>query len=152
MYERIQRNRRVYERIRMVKMLNIEKYRARLENYDKSLDCDIQNIREKYKGKNNFCGSKTCDECRKENMQWLLEEYKEQILDDVEKKYLSAVIKPFRDKVKYMLKNSFNEEFISIVLEDKERREYFNFPYFKKGTMYQGMEANKRYTLEELGL
>lgn len=129
-------------------MLNIEKYRARLGNYSESLDCDIQKIREKCKK----CGSKTCDECRKENMQWLLEEYKEQILDDVEKKYLSAVIKPFRDKVKYMLKNSCNVEFISIVLEYKERREYFNFPYFKKGTMYQGMEVNKRYTLDELGL
>ncbi len=129
-------------------MLNIEKYRDRLEKYEIPLDCYIRAIREK----NDSCGSKTCDECRKENMQWLLEEYKEQILDDVEKKYLSAVIKPFRDKVKYMLKNSCNEEFISIVLEDKERREYFNFPYFKKGTMYQGMEAGKEYTLEELGL
>lgn len=134
-------------------MLNIEKYRDRLENYDKSLDCEIYRIRKEFEGENGFCRvKKPCSECRKENMQWLLEEYKEQILDDVEKKYLSAVIKPFRDKVKYMLKNSSNVESISIVLEDKERREYFNFPYFKKGTMYQGMEANKRYTLEELGL
>ena len=33
-------------------MLNIEKYRARLGNYSESLDCDIQEIKEKYKEKN----------------------------------------------------------------------------------------------------
>lgn len=84
--------------------------------------------------------------------EWANSEYKEPILTKEEKAYLSAVIMPFRDKVKYMLKNSSDVESISIVLEDKERREYFNFPYFKKGTMYQGMEGNRRYTLEELGL
>ena len=132
-------------------MLNIEKHRDRLENYDKSLDCEIYRIRKEFEGENGFCRvKKPCSECRKENIEWLLSEA--QILNDAEKRYLACVIKPFRDKVKYMLKNSLNEEFISIVLEDKERREYFNFPYFKKGTMYKGMEANKRYTLEELGL
>lgn len=134
-------------------MLNIERYRKELENYNVSLDCDIYKIRENNEGiRNHLCISKTCPECRKENIEWLLSEYKEPILDEAEKEYLSSVIKPFRDKVKYMLKNSSNEEFISIVLEDKECREYFNFPYFKKGTMYKGMEINKRYTLEELGL
>lgn len=101
----------------------------------------------------NDCRLNTNRGCSKDIFtEWANSEYKEQILDEVEKAYLSAVINPFRDKVKYMLKNSLNEEFISIVLEDKERREYFNFPYFKKGTMYKGMEINKRYTLEELGL
>ena len=132
-------------------MLNIEKYRDRLENYKISLDCDIRRIREKPEEiKKCSCASKSCFECRKENMQWLLAEA--EILDDAEKRYLKGVIRPFRDKVKYMLKNSLNEEFISIVLEDKERREYFNFPYFKTGTMYKEMKSNKRYTLEELGL
>lgn len=130
-------------------MLNIERYRDELKKC--KLLCEIYRIRKESEGENGFCCvKKPCSECRKENIEWLLSEA--QILDDVEKKYLSAVIKPFRDKVKYMLKNSSDVESISIVLEDKERREYFNFPYFKKGTMYQGMKANKRYTLEELGL
>lgn len=132
-------------------MLNIEKYRDRLKNSNNSLDCDIRKIREKKEEiKNCLCGSMTCPECKKENIEWLLSEA--QILDDAEKRYLRCVIRPFRNEVKYIFKNSSNEEFITIVLEDKKRREYFNFPYFKKGTMYKGMEANKIYTLEELGL
>ena len=133
-------------------MLNIEKYKARLENYDKSLDCDIQKIREKCKGKNNFCGSKTCDECRKENMQWLLAEA--EILDDAEKRYLKGVIRPFRKKVKHIVKinlcSSPEEQFIRIVIGNLD---FINFPNFNKNTgMYKGMEVDKLYSLEELGL
>lgn len=77
------------------------------------------------------------------------EEYKPQILTDKEKAYLSAVIKPFRGKVRSIGKVSFGgEEFLKIYLED----ETISFPFFTKGTMYKGMEVNKRYTLEELGL
>lgn len=39
-------------------------------------------------------------------------------------------------------------EFLKIYLEDDN----IPFPFFTKGTMYKGMELNKRYTLEELGL
>ena len=52
-------------------MLNIEKYRDRLENYDNSLDCDICKIREKCEDiKNRNC--KSCYKCRKENIEWLV--------------------------------------------------------------------------------
>lgn len=75
----------------------------------------------------------------------------EDILSDKEKEYLSAVINPFRDKVKYIKKyadeNSY--EYIVIAFVNYER---LVFPSFKKSTMYEGMEANKKYTLEELGL
>ena len=74
---------------------------------------------------------------------------KEEILDDIEKEYLRAVIKPFRDKVKYIKKNvHYEKEFIDICMN----AETIGFPYFKKGTMYKGMEKYKEYTLEELGL
>ena len=133
-------------------MLNIERYKEELKKCKRiRLDCQICKMREERKEvESGFCFSNPCSACREDNIEWLLSEA--QILNDAEKRYLEGVIKPFRDKVKYMLKNSLNEEFISIVLEDKERREYFNFPYFKKGTMYQGMEGNRRYTIEELGL
>lgn len=74
-----------------------------------------------------------------------------QILDDVEKKYLSAVIKPFRNKVKSISKGASeaNQEFI--VIDCKNGDETF-LPWFKAGTMYKGMERYKKYTLEELGL
>ena len=73
------------------------------------------------------------------------------ILSDKEKEYLSAVIKPFRDKVKYIkkYKDEGGYEYIVIVFVNYER---LVFPNFKKSTIYQGMEANKKYTLEELCL
>ena len=76
-----------------------------------------------------------------------------EILNDAEKKYLGDVIKPFRDKVDYVKKYSFDGgEKESIGISFKNDNGYFSFPVFKKGTMYAGMEKYKKYTLEELGL
>lgn len=75
-----------------------------------------------------------------------------QILDGAEKRYLSAVIKPFRKHVqniaKYLTYGN-TEEYIIIQIDSSER---VNFPHFKVGTMYKGMELDREYTLEELGL
>lgn len=82
---------------------------------------------------------------------WLEQEYKPPILDDVEKAYLSSIIKPFRKDVAHITKMDITyskREFICIRIN----RECIIFPKFAKGTMYKGMEVNKRYTLEELGL
>ena len=87
---------------------------------------------------------------------WLDSEHVEPILDDAEKKYLSAVIKPFRDDVReirkiqsiYRLPDD-GKEYIKICMCSGEE---INFPYFRKGSMYKEMETGKRYTLEELGL
>ena len=84
---------------------------------------------------------------------WLEEEYKPEILTDKEKAYLSAVIKPFRKDVECIekIKTYYGEkEYIYITM--KKDDDYCELPVFKKGTMYKGMEVNKRYTLEELGL
>ena len=82
---------------------------------------------------------------------WLEEEYDPKILDEKEKEYLSAVIKPFRKKVKYIEKRFWtpNLEYLSIRLKNNE---FFAFPNFKKGKMYKGMEHDKYYTLEDLWL
>lgn len=82
---------------------------------------------------------------------WLEQEYKPPILDDVEKAYLSAVIKPFRKNIKYIAKYTFltEAEYVKIYLNCND---YIVFPNFKRGTMYKGMKTNKEYTLEELGL
>ena len=75
------------------------------------------------------------------------------ILNEKEKEYLSAVIKPFRDKVSLISKRSNdNGQFISIEIEEKPHNNNMFFPYFEADTMYKGMEINKYYTLEELGL
>lgn len=73
-----------------------------------------------------------------------------EILDDVEKEYLLNIIKPFKGKVKYICKKvDLRGEFIIIeIVKDAK----IIFPYFKKNTMYKGMEKNKGYTLKELGL
>ena len=81
-----------------------------------------------------------------------------EVLDEKEKEYLSAVIKPFKkrviriEKIKTLYGNS---EFINIVLYSSiscNKEESIQLPYFKKGTMYKGMKLDKRYTLKELGL
>ena len=85
--------------------------------------------------------------------QWLEEEYKPNILDDVEKAYLSAVIKPFRKDVECIEKveSYYGEnEFIHITMKKDE--DCCELPDFENGTMYKGMETNKTYTLKELGL
>ena len=72
-----------------------------------------------------------------------------QILDDAEKRYLSAVIRPFRDRVQYIKKiDGACEEYIYIQLN----KDWTILPRFKEGTMYKGMEPGHKYTLEELGL
>lgn len=81
--------------------------------------------------------------------EWLEEEYKPAILTDKEEAYLSAVIKPFRNNVKFIRKmRSIAKEFILIELKCN----VFSLPFFEAETMYKGMEVNKKYTLEELGL
>lgn len=84
---------------------------------------------------------------------WLEQEYKPPILEDVEKAYLSAVIKPFREGVEYITKigqHSIEKEFIHMSMKDNF--DNCTLPDFKKGTMYKGMVRGKEYTLEELGL
>ena len=81
------------------------------------------------------------------------------ILTEKEKEYLSAVIKPFRDRRVVIKKyeypqNEHKNECIQISVEfyDKTGGETVSLPIFKKGTMYKGLESNKCYTLEDLGL
>ena len=78
-------------------------------------------------------------------------EHKEEILDEAEKRYLKAVIRPFRDRIKYICKS----------VSDFGKYEYIKanlcndtlvLPDFKPNTMYKGMKTDKQYTLEELGL
>ena len=83
---------------------------------------------------------------------WLCEEYKEPILDDVEREYLSAVIKPFRKKVSCIRKSkdlSEGKKYIKIELCNGDT---MYFPYLANDEMYKGMELYRNYTLEELGL
>lgn len=85
------------------------------------------------------------------------EEHKEPILDDAEKRYLSAVIKPFRDRAVFVKKVYHAGSYEQIIMRVKSIATDTDFadipfPFFNEGQMYKGMKLNKEYTLEELGL
>lgn len=79
-----------------------------------------------------------------------------QILDDAEKRYLSAVIKPFRNRVQYIEKmfedHLLGDQDCYLFIRFNDGNYDMNFPVFRESIMYKGMERYKKYTLEELGL
>ena len=73
-----------------------------------------------------------------------------EILDEVEKRYLKAVIKPFKNKVDNISKQlCYNGKYYIKIDLDTES---IKFPCFENGAMYNGMKEDKEYTLKELGL
>lgn len=132
-------------------MKNIEKYRdVVLENLN---NCHLEKSLREFYGETVVCCPHTkCDECKKRLREWLLEEAKEPILDDAEREYLKAVIRPFREEIDTISKfrNCTNDEhYIFIKMKSQN---WFSLPRFPKGTMYKGMKDGRHYSLEELGL
>lgn len=84
-------------------------------------------------------------------LEWMAQEYKEEILDYAEKEYLSEVIRPFRKEVTGIVKEKdmiYCQDFITILVGE----DYSSLPRFERDTMYKGMEYDKTYKPEELGL
>lgn len=83
-------------------------------------------------------------------------EIEQPILDDVEKRYLENVLKPFKNRVVYVEKIfRFGYEQIRYRVSlpvEKHGNESCKLPAFDKGTMYKGMKLDEQYSLEELGL
>lgn len=79
-------------------------------------------------------------------------EAKVEILNEAEKRYLRDVIRPFRDRVRSIVKHESidyaGKSYIGIDLKDY----YWLLPDFKSDEMYKDMKERKPYTLEELGL
>lgn len=73
------------------------------------------------------------------------------LLTEKEHSYLSSIIKPFRDRVTYIgkLSETYQRSFIEIGIE---RDMEIVLPSFLDSQMYSGMETDKKYSLEELGL
>lgn len=83
-------------------------------------------------------------------LNWMAQPYKEPILDEVEREYLSAVIKPFKGNVDYICKRlNHGGYYIAIVSNGSDVPK---LPYFPNNEMYKGMELDHRYKLKELGL
>jgi len=116
------------------------------ENYTENLiykDTDIFSINEVYEF---------------DKLVWKREE---PILDEVEKRWLKHFIKSTKIKVKYIKKwlgASCENEYLQIVYDvfnheyNEDRQGNLYLPIFKKGSMYKGLDLDKKYTLEELDL
>lgn len=87
------------------------------------------------------------------------------ILTKEEKEYLASVIKPFKDKVMSIEKQTLNITTLGSVyrpiyyIRIQVENEFFTagfqdieLPRFEENTRYQGMEIGKKYTLKDLGL
>ena len=82
------------------------------------------------------------------------------ILDDIEKKYLFRFIRPFKERINYIVKLDVKDidderEYILIIYKEPYNTSIprlMELPSFKKGAMYKGMKLGERYTLKELGL
>lgn len=79
-------------------------------------------------------------------------EYEDSILDDIEKRYLKNIIRPFIDEVDYITKweNDEGDYSIIITLYNFETITLPSFPIYSK--MYVGMKPDQEYSLEELDL
>lgn len=88
------------------------------------------------------------------------------ILDDAEKRYLSNIIKPFRNRVESITKTKYDVIVTGLRYEKAFCIEIavnplptiacsgnlIRLPMFTNTKMYANMEEDKKYTLEELGL
>lgn len=128
-------------------MRNIEKYKdIIIHNTDV---CSINRLLLK-KNIKGFCSGHSCEGCKERAIKWLLEEYEEPVLDEVERKYLSDVIKPFGHRVSYIVKRvNGSGYYIAIKLNNMD---VMKLPYFTHNTMYKGMTVDREYKLKELGL
>ena len=74
---------------------------------------------------------------------------KQPVLDEAEREYLRNIIKPFRDKVKTIIRLDFYWTSAYIQIEyDRDLEQII----LKSDKMYNNMKLGKEYSLEELGL
>ena len=136
-------------------MKNIEKYKDEIlkyAGYQHSLMCLIyENIMKK-----NDCAG-CCSKCKRETIEWLTSEYKEPILTEEGKAYLSNLLKPYglgtcafqfnlsevvkNDTYKLTIADEYGIIINLAIRQDSEMQELF-----KK------MQFNKVYSVKELGL
>ena len=136
-------------------MKNKDKYREQIieilmtgKHFAVATDCKIDSCGEICCKDCIFTNKESC--CADERKKWLNQEV--EILDEAEKKYLSAVIKPFRNQVINISKQTDMSGLYAFVRMRIKEDNPLVFPYFNINSMYQGMEVNKEYTLEDLGL
>ncbi len=111
-------------------MLNIERYKDEiLKEYD-------------------------CNDVLKCFLEWLCAECKEPLLTAKERDYLKAVLKPFWQDIEYVKKYIDSDgEYLRIKSKKGILADVAIHPHYWRGcTFFKGMEVEKKYTLEELGI
>ena len=141
-------------------MKNIEKYEneiSKLVNEGKQLSCAIATVAGTKKS--NTCqASEDCGECEKKCIEWMYEEYNEEILSDEEKdiiKEMLDVILKFGCEVNYVRKYDgiCGKSYILLSYTNSLTKysDSMSTPWFKNDK-FKGMEYKKKYSLEELGI
>ena len=141
-------------------MKNFEKYEhqiSKLVNENNALTCSIAIVSGIKKPKN--CSSDDdCSECLKKCLEWMYAEYKEQILSDDEKEIVKAMcdfIYKFGCEVNYVRKyDGICGKAYILLRYTNSLTKYSDSkttPWFKNDK-FKGMEIEKEYKLEELGI
>lgn len=139
-------------------MKNIEKYEKELKKYGVYFALTKE-------GKLVSCNGIFCSSCSFYNccsikrMNWLLEEYKEPILTDEGKTYLSNLLKPYGLSAHafafYFSKSINSKEIYWLNIVDSEHYPIITIKVNKNSELdklFKNIELSKKYTLEELGL
>ena len=137
-------------------MKNIEKYEDEIRSELKvgmSIGCATKKSRE------TDCGDEfDCHNCCIRAFNWLLEEYKEPIkpiLTEKEKIIIKNILKafePFGKELSYIAKERWDYGKNCCFLDFKYGYDNFGTLTFNQDKLFKGMEINKCYTLEGLGL
>lgn len=93
------------------------------------------------------------DDCAVHVKDYANSEYKEPILTDSEREFLGFLVNHIKPKIDAFRLYSCGSESRYLVFRPiNEKYERYYFPQFTEGTMYKGMEVDRWYTPEELGL
>ena len=76
----------------------------------------------------------------------------DEILDNEEKEYLGNIIKPFKNDVNYIAKESSGNNLDTIAIDINDCPIIYLPPFEKTSLMYKNMKINTGYTLQELNL
>lgn len=141
---------------------NLDKYVDWLEMNFENLHCELFKERTHRDGCHD-CSS-SCKECIKENIKWLLEEYKGDILSEKERDYITKAIAPYRHLIssicKYdnaisgknvvisQWKNSFSEDGEDLGMEETP----FMIIPITEEMPFKMLEINHRYGVKGLRL
>ena len=141
-------------------MLNIEKYEKEiidigLNSFGCTKDNEIKRCADIHCCDCVFCDNRRCSS--RKTIEWLASEYKEPILNEKEKEILNKLIEANRVIVNI---NLVYVKKVNILHDDNKCYLCFSFENsnesytvtFNKDCIFTGMEVNKEYSLEDLGL